>query len=310
MPTRPTMTAKRATLITPEVLRKIPLPMPDEGGDKEARGRVLVVGGSRETPGALLLAGTAALRAGAGKLQIATGALNAPLVASRLPEARVFALPETKAGRLKSSAAVALRERFGDAQAVCIGPGMIEDESVVRFVRAALRFCREMPVVLDAGAVACLSTGRDLLHELEGRAVITPNADELADIFGVDKEELNAHPLDAAVRAASEFRCVVALKGRETFIASPDGRAYVNRAGSVGLATSGSGDVLAGLIAGLFARGAEPFGAAAWGVYTHALAGERLSSRYGPLGLLARELPAEIPGVMHELSKSEKERKR
>lgn len=310
MPTRPTMTARHATLITPEVLRKIPLPMPDEGGDKEARGRVLVVGGGRETPGALLLAGTAALRAGAGKLQIATGALNAPLVASRLPEARVFALPETKTGRLKSSAAVALRERFGDAQAVCIGPGMIEDESVVRFVRAALRFCREVPVVLDAGAVACLSTGRDLLHELEGRAVITPNVDELADIFGVDKEELSAHPLDAAVRAASEFRCVVALKGRETFIASPDGRAYVNRAGSVGLATSGSGDVLAGLIAGLVARGAEPFGAAVWGVYTHALAGERLSSRYGPLGMLARELPAEIPWVMHELSKSEKERKR
>lgn len=297
------MTDKRATLITPEVLRKIPLPMPGAGGDKESRGRVLVVGGGRETPGALLLAGTAALRAGAGKLQIATGALNAPLVASRLPEARVFALPETKAGRLKPSAATALRERFDGARAVLIGPGMIEDESVARFVRAALRFCREVPVILDAGAVACLSKGRDLLHELGGRAVITPNADELADIFGVDKEELNAHPQDAAVRAASEFRCVVALKGRETFIASPDGRAFVNRAGSVGLATSGSGDVLAGLIAGLVARGAEPFAAAAWGVYTHALAGERLSSKYGPLGLLARELPGEIPGIMSELAK-------
>jgi hydroxyethylthiazole kinase-like uncharacterized protein yjeF len=301
---------KRATLITPEVLRKIPLPTPDAGGDKEARGRVLIVGGGRETPGALLLAGVAALRAGAGKLQVATGAGVAPLVASRLPEARVFALPETKTGKLKPSAAVALRERFGGAQAVCIGPGMIEDESVVRFVRAALRFCREVSVVLDAGAVACLSKGRSLLHELDGRAVVTPNGEELADIFGEDKDELTARPFDAAVRAAREFRCVVALKGRETFIASPEGRVYVNRAGTVGLATSGSGDVLAGLIAGLVARGAEPLTAAAWGVHAHALAGERLSEKYGPLGLLARELPGEIPAVMRELSKSGKERKR
>jgi ADP-dependent NAD(P)H-hydrate dehydratase len=300
--TRPPMKSKRATLITPEVLRGIPLPMPDEGGDKEERGRVLVVGGGRETPGALLLAGIAALRAGAGKLQVATGAANAPLVAGRLPEARVFALPETKAGRLKPSAAGALREQFAGAQAVCIGPGMLEDESVARFVRAALRFCREVPVVLDAGAVACLSSGRGLLHELEGRAVVTPNADELADIFGEDKEELTARPSDAARRAAREFRCVVALKGRETFVASPDGRAYVNRAGSVGLATSGSGDVLAGVIAGLVARGAEPLRAAAWGVYVHALAGERLAEKYGPLGLLARELPGEIPRLMSELS--------
>ena len=139
-----------------------------------------------------------------------------------------------------SAAAAALREHLGGAQVLCIGPGMIEDESVVRFVRAALRFCREVPVVLDAGAVACLSSCRDLLHGLEGRAVVTPNAEELADIFVEDKEKLTARPLDAARHAASEFRCVVALKGRETFIASSDGRAYVNRAGTVGLATSGS----------------------------------------------------------------------
>jgi len=304
------MPDKRATLITHAVLRSIPLPVPDQGGDKEERGRVLVVGGGRETPGALLLAGTAALRAGAGKLQIATGAANAPHVAGRMPEARVFALPETKAGRLKPTAAAALREHFGGAQCVCIGPGMIEDEAVARFVRAALRFCKEVPVVLDAGAVACLSTGRGLLHELRGRAVVTPNADELSDILAEDKDELTARPLDTALRAAREFRCVVALKGRETFVASPDGRVYLNRAGTVGLATSGSGDVLAGVIAGLVARGAEPLVAAAWGVHMHALAGERLSERLGPLGLLARELPGEIPAVMDELSKPKKESKR
>ncbi|HEX8558578.1 MAG TPA: NAD(P)H-hydrate dehydratase [Pyrinomonadaceae bacterium] len=287
-------------LITPEVLRRTPLPMPEEGGDKEERGRVLVVGGGRETPGAVVLAGTAALRAGAGKLQVATGESNAALVASALPEARVFALPETRAGKLSKAACAKLEEHLGKAQCVCIGPGMVEDESVARFVGATLGMRADAPVVLDAGAVACLGAGRRLLHALEGRAVVTPNGDELEKIYG--EESKGGDRLAVARRAADEFRAVVVLKGRETFVVSPGGGAYVNRAGSVGLATSGSGDVLAGVIAGLVARGAEAAHAAAWGVHLHALAGERLSRRVGLLGFLARELPAEIPPLMSELS--------
>ena len=290
---------KGPALITPELLRAIPLPWPDEGGDKEERGRVLVVGGGRETPGAVVLAGTAALRAGAGKLQVATNESQAALVASALPEARVFALPETRAGKLSKAACAKLEEHLGKAQCVCVGPGMIEDESVARFVEATLRMCRDVPVVLDAGAVSCLSAGRDLLHALEGRAVVTPNAHELSEIYG---EESAGRGGATARRAAEEFRATFVIKGRETFIASPGGELFVNRAGSVGLATSGSGDVLAGVIAGLVARGAEAARAAAWGVYLHALAGERLARRVGPLGFLARELPAEIPPLMAELS--------
>jgi ADP-dependent NAD(P)H-hydrate dehydratase len=292
--------SEEPTLITPEVLRRIRLPLPEEGGDKEERGRVLVVGGGRETPGAVVLAGTAALRAGAGKLQVATGASNAPLVASSLPEARVFALPETRAGKFSKAACGALGKHLGKAQCVCIGPGMIEDESVARFVEGTLRLCRDVPVVLDAGAIACLSGGRRLLNTLGGRAVVTPNADELEEIYGEVVASEGA--LSAARRAADEFRSVVVMKGRETFVVEPGGAAFVNRAGGVGLATSGSGDVLAGIIAGLVARGAEAFHAAAWGVYLHALAGERLARRVGPLGFLARELPAEVPPLMAELS--------
>src|SRR5437588_932122 len=292
----------RPTVITPNVLRRMPLPLPFEGGDKEERGRALVVGGSSETPGAVVLAGTAALRAGAGKLQLATCAANAPLVAASVPEARVFALPETKTGKLAKAACSSLEEHIGKAQAVCIGPGMIEDESVVRFVVEALRLCEGVPVILDAGAIACLGESAKLLHTLGGRAVGQPNAEELADIYAEGKEKMKRAPLESARRAASDFRAIVVLKGRETFVASPSGEVYVNRAGGVGLATSGSGDVLAGLVAGLVARGAEPLSAAAWSVYVHALAGERLKKRLGPLGFLARELLAEIPPVLSELS--------
>ena len=293
----------RPTLITPAVLRRIPLPWPDEGGDKEERGRVLVVGGGRETPGAVVLAGVAALRAGAGKLQIATLSGNAPLVAARIPEARVFALPETRGGKPARSAARVLEKHAAAAQCVCIGPGMLEDASVARFVGETLRLCREVPVVLDAGGLNCLADTRELLHELGGRAVVTPNAEELADLYGEDNTKIAREPLAAARRAARDFRTVVVLKGRETFIAAPTGEVYSNRAGSVGLATSGSGDVLAGCVAGLVARGADPFHAAAWGVHLHALAGERLAARIGPLGFLARELPDEIPGLLAKLGR-------
>lgn len=292
---------REPVLITREVLRRVAPPWPDEGGDKEERGRVLVVGGGRETPGAVVLAGVAALRVGAGKLQVATPAANAALVAASVPEARVFALPETKAGKPTRAAAKSLGQHAGAAQCVCVGPGMLEDEWAARFVEETLGLCRDVPVVLDAGGLNCLARGRELLHQLNGRAVLTPNAEELAEIYGVEKSALTRDPRAAARRAARDFRSVVVLKGRETFIVAPGGEAYVNRAGGVGLATSGSGDVLAGCVAGLVARGAEPLHAAAWGVHLHALAGERLAARLGPLGFLARELLDELPRLLAEL---------
>ena len=291
----------RTTDINPGLLRRFELPTPDEGGDKEERGRVLVVGGGPETPGAAILAGVAALRAGAGKVQIATGRTNAPAVAASVPEARVFALPESRAGALTKAAHAKLKEHLSGAQCVCIGPGMIEDESVARFVAGALKHCGGVRVVLDAGALCCLARGRELLHSFGGGAVITPNADEMADIFAADEGSIKRDPASFALVAAEELRAVVVLKGRVTMIAAPGGAVYANRAGNVGLATSGSGDVLAGIIAGLVARGAEPSKAAAWGVYLHARAGERLARSVGPLGYLAREIPAEIPALMSEL---------
>jgi NAD(P)H-hydrate repair Nnr-like enzyme with NAD(P)H-hydrate dehydratase domain len=92
------------------------------------------------------------------------------------------------------------------------------------------------------------------------------------------------------------------LKGQRTFIVDPDGSAFVNHAGNSGLATAGSGDVLAGIIAGIAARGATPVQAAAWGVHLHALAGDRLRRQRGPLGYLARELSPELPGLLLRLS--------
>ncbi|MBC8119156.1 MAG: NAD(P)H-hydrate dehydratase, partial [Burkholderiaceae bacterium] len=115
------------------------------------------------------------------------------------------------------------------------------------------------------------------------------------------KEMIQAQPAQAALDAAHAWNAVVVLKGAVTFIAAPDGSLWRHAGGNVGLATSGSGDTLAGIIAGLAARGASIEQAAVWGVALHARAGERLAARSGPLGYLARDLSAEVPALMHAL---------
>lgn len=294
---------KGPIVISPEVLRGWRLPQPGTGGDKEQRGRVLVVGGSPEMPGAAVLAALAALRAGVGKLRLAVPRSVAPGVALAVPEGRVFALPETSDGAVDLSAVDELVERANEVQCVLFGPGMTDEPATARLVQAILPRLEGPTVVLDATALACLGTDPQTLHCLDGRAIITPHAGEMASCLQVDKAVITDNAVATAQRAAALFRSVVALKGAETIIATPEGACYLNRAGNVGLATSGSGDTLGGIIAGLAARGAEPLQATAWGIYLHARAGDRLARRIGPLGYLARELLAEIPQIMAKVER-------
>lgn len=293
---------KPVRAVTPALLRRRPLPAPDDGDDKEERGRVLVVGGSAEMPGALLLAGVAALRAGAGKLQLATGGSVAPVVGVAVPEARVRGLPETPVGGIDPRATDDLDEWVRHTDALLVGPGMLDPEAVAALTLRLLSRVEDAVVVLDAEAMACLSDGRDALHRLDGRAVVTPHAGEMAGLLGTTREEVDADPLAVAKRAAAELGCVVALKGSVTSVAAPGGEAYRYASGGVGLATSGSGDTLAGIVAGLAARGADPLRAALWGVALHGGAGNVLAKRMGRVGFLARELLDEVPGVMRALS--------
>lgn len=301
----------RSRRVTPAVLRRMPLPQPGAGGDKDARGRVLIVGGAREMPGAIILAATAALRAGAGKLQVATAQSIAPFVALALPEARVFGLPESgPAGDMDKSAADEIAERAQKNDAVLLGPGMVAEDAAATFaIRLAARLSEvgdETTLVLDATALSALKNNPVALHGLNGRAILTPHAGEAAQMLGKGKAKITAQAAETARRAARDLRAVFALKGRETFIAGPDpaGALYRNEAGNVGLATSGSGDTLAGIVAGLAARGASPLQAAVWGVYLHASAGDRMAQQVGPLGFLARELLGEVPRLMAAIGQS------
>lgn len=283
--------------VTPELLRAWPLPTPDGDGDKEDRGRTLIVAGSREIPGAAILAATAALRAGAGKLLIAAPASVAPGLALAVPESRVVALPETAGGGLAASGAAELDRFVHKIDALLVGPGLMDAESTCEFVAALLDRFAHVKIVLDA-------LGMDVVGirtRFDPPVLMTPHAGEMAHLTGGDKARLQQDAGRACLEAAARWNAVVALKGATTFVATPAGQVWRHDGGNIGLATSGSGDTLAGAIAGLAARGAPLEQAAVWGIALHALAGERLAREQGPLGYLARDLAAQIPGLMCKL---------
>ncbi|HET9028832.1 MAG TPA: NAD(P)H-hydrate dehydratase [Candidatus Aquilonibacter sp.] len=291
--------------ITRELLERWPLPTAP-GGSKEQRGRVVVVAGMRTIPGAALLAANAALRAGAGKLQVAAPASAAIAIAVDLPEALVMPFEEREDGAPALRSVDEIAQYVRSAQALVLGPGMAPNDACSAFVKALVTAVTT-PLVLDASALFACKQCESLLAHLDGNAVLTPHADELSALIDIDAEEIAADPARYARDTSRRFNAVVTLKGAKTFIAAPDGTLYVNEFGHDGLATSGSGDVLAGVLGGLLARGATALQAAVWGVSLHALAGAALGDRIG-IGFLARELLAEIPMQMRSLSSEQPSR--
>lgn len=289
------------TPIDEDLLLANPLPKHEGGQDKDARGQVLVVAGSLEVPGGALLAAVGALRAGAGKLQIATCRTIAPHMGLAVPEALVLGLPETELGGIDACAAGSVAERGNQVDAMLVGPGMMDRTATQALVAALLDAVSGPALVLDAGALSGLRAQADVLRRHAGRVVLTPHAGEMAHLLDISRSEVEAEPVAAARRAAALLHSVVVMKGGETTVVTPQGEAWRFNGGTVGLATSGSGDTLAGVITGLLARGAPPLWAAIWGVYLHGTAGRRLMDRHGGVGFLARELLAEVPALMAEL---------
>jgi len=276
-------------------------PLPDHGAhtDKNDRGRVLLVGGGRFVPGALGLTGEAALRAGAGKLQIATIDAAAMHLGVLVPEAAMIGLATSDDGEIAPRAAAGLADAARHCHSLLIGPGMVSEPSACALIEGLLPLLDEDHVaVLDAAAIGAARAHAPLIAGLGGRVILTPHHGEMARLTGVAAEEIASDPVACAQSAACLFNAVIVLKAGETVVAAPDGETLVYDGGCVGLATGGSGDVLAGIVAGLAAQGADPMTAAAWGAWLHGEAGRRAAEHIGPIGFLARDLPSRIPGLM------------
>ncbi|MFC3071164.1 NAD(P)H-hydrate dehydratase [Phenylobacterium soli] len=282
-----------------EMLRGCGPPALKADSDKEDRGRLLVVAGGAQVAGAAILVGVAGLRVGAGKLQMAATAALAPALALAMPEARILEVPAV-AGEIAGEAAERLAPQLAATDAVVIGPGMMEDAVAGELALRALQAADAAAFVIDAAALTGLAERTEDVRRAGGRLVVTPHAGEMAALTGAARREVENDPLRMARETARRLQAVVVMKGAETFVVTPDGAAWRHRAALPGLGASGSGDVLAGVIGGMLARGCSPLGAAAWGVWLHARAGARLTERIGPLGFLARELPDELPAALQE----------
>jgi ADP-dependent NAD(P)H-hydrate dehydratase / NAD(P)H-hydrate epimerase len=273
----------------------------DPASNKGNYGHALVVAGSKGKSGAAVLSGWAALRTGAGLVTVGTPEPAMASVAAPVPELMTAPLSSTEAG------SVALRNWEGGEFAkllkgktvLAMGPGLTTQAETQEFVRRVVKEC-PLPLVLDAdGLNAFAGRGKDLREHTTAHLVLTPHPGEMARLVGCSIPEVQASRIEMALRHAAEWNAWVVLKGFQTVIAAPDGRAWINSTGNPGMATAGTGDVLTGMLAGFVAE----FGVERWvtaltfGVYMHGLAGDIAAEKLGEESLTATDLIRSIPAA-------------
>lgn len=265
--------------------------LPTRGGDshKYAAGAVVVLAGGERYPGAGMLAVRGAQRGGAGYVTAVVSEIAVPLVRAASPEAIVQAFPS---GSVVDGVAQILGRR---ADAVVVGPGLGSDDHAEGLVHAALTSDR--PVVLDADGLAPFAGAPEHLRRT-APLIITPHAGELGRLLGRSSGEVGQARLDAAREAAHRSGAVVVLKGDDTIIATPAGRVAINDLSAPGLATAGTGDVLAGATGALLASGADPWVAACGAVRLHARAGRIAAAHLGSVdGVVAWDVAEQLPAA-------------
>jgi NAD(P)H-hydrate epimerase len=284
-------------LIEPAVQRGIPR----RGADatKFAAGAVVVCGGSTGLTGAPSMACESAMRAGAGYVTALIPASLNLVFEVRLLEAMSVPLPDAS-GALTPEALDTVLERAARADALVLGPGLGREDGTFELARAVAQRA-EVPLLLDADG---LNAHAGRLRSLAGRSaatVLTPHAGELARLLDCDSAEVAAHRLACARRAAAAAGAIVVLKGDDTIVAAPDGRAGVSRGGAPALATAGTGDVLSGVIGAFLSKRVDPFTAACAGVFVHARAGQLAARAVAAEGVIAGDVIGQLPRARAEV---------
>jgi hydroxyethylthiazole kinase-like uncharacterized protein yjeF len=233
-------------------------------------------------------------------LTLAVGESVAGPVAAAVPEAGVLWLPETASGSVAGNSIEAVRRALDSAAAILIGPGLDDiDETVELITGLVPEVAEDLPIVLDAYAIGALGhLPQSAVDALRDRLVLTPNHTELDRLLEAVGESGSDAESDPQRWLAEHYTAVLSSDNQ---IVTPTGERWRAPAGHSGLGTSGSGDVLAGALVGLLARGVPLAQAACWATYLHAAAGDRLAARVGSLGFLARELLDQLPLVLTEL---------
>jgi len=275
------------------------LPRRPRDAHKGTFGHVLVVAGSRGKLGAALLATEAAARAGAGLVTLAVPAALQPQCEGLVREAMTAALPDAGDGVASPGDGAEVEGLLAGRAAVVCGPGLGTHPDTRALVAYVVRRCRA-PLVLDADGLNAIA-GTHLLRTRPAATVLTPHPGEMARLLGTDTDTVQGDRLGAARGLAAREQVVVVLKGARTIVAGPDGRTAISPSGNPGMASGGTGDVLAGVVGGLLAQGLPAFDAAALAVFAHGAAGDAVAAARGEVGLLARDLIAELPPTLARL---------
>lgn len=289
------------------------LPERPARGHKGTFGKVLVVAGSLDYAGAALLACRAAGRAGAGLVTLAVPESLQPLFAAKVVEATTMALPEDDLEEVDPEPALA-KILDHDHEALVVGPGLrpaLATADLVRLLLTVAEGPAPAPAVLDAEALRSLAAADGWWADATRPCVLTPHPGEFGRLRAGSGHDPNADGdlagddaarAAAAAEAAREWGQVVVLKGARTVVAGPDGELAIAPFENPAMATGGTGDVLAGAVGALLAQGLVPFDAARLGVYLHGLAGEAVRERLGDAGLLAGDLPEQLPLARRRLA--------
>jgi ADP-dependent NAD(P)H-hydrate dehydratase len=287
------------TIVSNEPLPILPPRKPD--AHKGDFGTALIVGGSRGMSGAVVLAGMAALRGGAGLVRLAVPVVCQEIIAAFEPSYMTVPLANDPAGRISLNALTKIVEHGKAASVLGLGPGLGRSDELNELVARLYRDI-EKPMVVDADALNALSAQPEILAKPGGPRVLTPHPGEFARLVG---KKLEGHQRQqAAVDLAARCGVVILLKGHQTLIT--DGkRQAINTTGNPGMATGGSGDVLTGLITALLCQHLEPFAAAQLGAHLHGLAGDLAAKQLGEVSLIARDLVEFLPAAFKEFGREQ-----
>lgn len=290
--------------VTDEEFVRANFPVRENNSQKGDYGKVLVIAGSVGMTGAAYLSSQSAVTAGSGLVTLAIPAgLNGAMEAKTT---EVMTLPvEDINGHISSGAAEKILERTDMADAVLIGPGLGRSSDAARVLKSVLSHSK-VPVIIDADGINAASRDMDILSDCTCPVIFTPHAVEMSRLTGLDRDYIEENRLVASKEFAEEYGVTVILKGHHTIVTASDGEQYINITGNPGLATGGSGDVLAGITASLAARGINETAAAAMAVYIHGKAGDIAKDKYGMESVTASLVMESIPDALRQILQVEK----
>ena len=278
------------------------LPYRPADANKGTFGKLMVVAGSINYVGAAYLACKAAMRSGTGLVTLATPKTLQPMLATTLVETTYLPLPESEPGVISPGAADVIKQQISGYNALLVGCGIGLHDSVKAFIESLLLTPDiGIPVIVDADGLNIMAQIPSWWDKLNGEVIITPHPGEMSRLTGLPVAKIKKDRIEVARKYAVHWNVTVVLKGAHTVVAAPDGEVKLSAMANSGLASAGTGDVLAGCIAGLVAQGLDPFTAAVCGVYLHADAGEVVAEELGEAGMVAGDLLEVLPYVIRDI---------